>query len=58
MVLWRYEYVRARFVWLPEIWSGEKKNFEALKNKIGQIYRGSLKLESTMKIVQLVNFII
>uniref|UniRef100_A0AC35FBY1 J domain-containing protein n=1 Tax=Panagrolaimus sp. PS1159 TaxID=55785 RepID=A0AC35FBY1_9BILA len=57
LVLWRNEYVKAKYVWLDGMWNGneleEYKTFETLKEKLHLIERGNLRLDETAKIVNL-----
>ncbi|KAI6178596.1 Transcription factor BTF3 [Aphelenchoides besseyi] len=59
LVLWRHEYVKARFAWIPSIWSTDKeiehKTFESLKNYVLQMSRGEFRLEETAQIPTLVD---
>ncbi|KAI6225805.1 DnaJ domain protein [Aphelenchoides besseyi] len=59
LVLWRHEYVKARFAWIPSIWSTDKeiehKTFETLKNYVVQMARGEFRLEKTAQIPTLVD---
>lgn len=58
LVLWRHEYVKARYAWIPSIWSDDKeiehKTFEALQVHVQQLARGEFRLEETFQIPNLV----
>ncbi|KAI6241318.1 DnaJ domain protein [Aphelenchoides fujianensis] len=58
LVLWRHEYVKAKYAWIPSIWSSdgqiEHKTFEELKNYVLQMSRGEFRLEETAQIPTLV----
>ena len=60
LILWRNEYVKAKYAWLDGIWSGDEleeyKTFESLKEKLHLIERGNLRLEETARLVNLVGF--
>uniref|UniRef100_A0A914Y7T2 Thioredoxin domain-containing protein n=1 Tax=Panagrolaimus superbus TaxID=310955 RepID=A0A914Y7T2_9BILA len=59
LVLWRNEYVKAKYAWLEGIWNGDEleeyKTFDLLKEKLHLIERGNLRLEETAKIVNLLD---
>jgi hypothetical protein len=62
VVLWRHEYVKARYAWIPSIWLNDKqvehKTFEALVGHIQQLARGEFRLEETFQIPTLVSFVV
>ncbi|KAI1711897.1 dnaJ domain-containing protein [Ditylenchus destructor] len=54
LVLWRFEYVKAKYLWLPNIWSTKPENmhksFETLREHIYLLARGTLKMDHTARI--------
>lgn len=62
LVLWRNEYVKAKYTWWGSIWTADKlvehKAFENLKEKLHLLERGNVKLEEQAKIVNLVSLFI
>uniref|UniRef100_A0A915D6Q0 J domain-containing protein n=1 Tax=Ditylenchus dipsaci TaxID=166011 RepID=A0A915D6Q0_9BILA len=59
LVLWRYEYVKAKYSWIPSVWSVDPeimhKSFETLKEHLYLLSRGTLRMDHTAKIVSLVD---
>uniref|UniRef100_A0A7E4VFG4 DnaJ homolog subfamily C member 16 n=1 Tax=Panagrellus redivivus TaxID=6233 RepID=A0A7E4VFG4_PANRE len=59
LVLWRNEYVKVKYAWLPSIISTNRdeefKTFELLKEKLHALDRGSIRLDAVAKVVNLVD---
>lgn len=62
LVLWRNEYVKAKYAWIPSAWSNDKqiehKTFEVLLGHIQQLERGEFRLEETFQIPNLVRIFV
>lgn len=59
LLLWRHEYVKAKYAWIPSVWSSDKqiehRTFEILLEHIQQLARGEFRLERTFQIPNLVD---
>jgi len=58
LVLWRHEYVKAKYTWLPAMLSDADMHIssENLKENLYLITRGTIRLENTAPIVSIVRF--
>lgn len=60
LVMWRYEYVKAKYTWLLNIWSAEEsvthKSFDLLRSQLDLLSRGSLRMDAIGKLINLVIF--
>jgi len=59
LVLWRFEYARAKYTWLPHAWNSDdaakiQNSYASLRENVYLLQRGTLRMDATAVPGQLV----